>query len=235
LLIKKRSDLILIRFIFLTFIVLGLSYAGSNEYVSYFDNEKKDRFTSKILPVILEENEKILEERAFIESFFSKEFFIGLNSPQKELNIKRLALIADKYKIDNLYNKSEYLKKVDVIPPSMAMGQAILESGWGSSEYAKELNNFYGHYVFSKKLGIKGREVSGKYERIRVFDNIADSVRSYMLNLNTHTAYNDFRKARLEASKKGTMLSGLKAIEYMEKYSIQKGTYSSLFSASKPI
>lgn len=207
--------------------LLSVSVAAASNFEGYFNDPKKDGFVSTLLPLIIEENEEILSDRAFVESFFSKSFFLKLSSPKKELNIKRLAQIADRYGINNLYDKDEYLSKVDVIPPSLAMGQAILESGWGSSVYAKKLNNYYGHYVFNKNSGIKGLDVSGKREQIRVFDDIRSSVRAYMLNLNTHPAYKEFRKARESARKNGELLSGLKAIEYLKRYSIQQGVYIS--------
>jgi len=215
------------RFIILLTMLLSIFVVADSNFEGYFNDAKKDRFASTILPFIIEENEEILSDRAFVESFFSKNFFLKLSSPKKELNIKKLAQVADKYKINNLYDKNEYLSKIDVIPPSLAMGQAILESGWGSSIYAKKLNNYYGHYVFNKNLGVKGLDVSGKSEQIRVFDDVRSSVRAYMLNLNTHLAYKEFRKARESARRNGEFLGGLKAIEYLERYSIQQGTYIS--------
>lgn len=220
------------RFLILFFLVVISSFGGNN-FDSFFGNEKKDRFTANILPVILEENENILKDRAFVESFFSKNFFLKLNSPHRAMNIKKLASIANKYKVKNLYNKDEYLKKIDIVPPSMAMGQAVLESGWGTSAYAKNLNNYYGHYVFNKRLKVKlkGKSVSGKDENIRIFESIADSVRAYMLNLNTHLAYKAFREARAEERQHGEMISGLESIQYMQKYSILKNRYINMVSS----
>lgn len=215
------------RFTILFTLFLSLFAVSGGAFEGYFNDAKKDKFASSILPFIIEENENILNDRAFVESFFSKNFFLKLSSPNKDINIKKLAEIAGKYKINNLYDKNEYLAKLDAIPPSLALAQAILESGWGSSIYAKKLNNYYGHYVFNKNLGVKGMDVSGKSEQIRIFEDIGGSVRAYMLNLNTHLAYKEFRAAREKARKSGEFLSGLKAIEYLDRYSIQQGTYIS--------
>lgn len=213
------------RIVLSIFFLLSLVAFGGNSNTAQFESAKKQKFMNDLLPAIIEENKKIALEREFVNNFFSKEFFLKLNGPNKQHNIQKLAKIAEKYKINNLFNKNEYLKKVDMIPPSMAVAQAVLETGWGESEYARELNNYYGHYVFSKNLGFKGRAVKGKYERIRIFEDIKDSVRAYMRNLNIHTAYKGFRDARVRHRLAGGFIAGDSAIEYLSRYSILKGSY----------
>jgi Bax protein len=214
-----------LRIVLSLFFLLSLVAFGDSSYGVQFESKKKQSFINDLLPAIIEENNNIAKEREFVNEFFSKEFFLKLNGPNKQQNIQKLAKIADKYKINDLFNKDEYLKKVDMIPPSMAVAQAVLETGWGQSEYARELNNYYGHYVFSKKLGFEGKAVKGKYERIRVFEDIKDSVKAYMLNLNTHIAYKGFRDARVRHRLAGGFIAGDSAIEYLTKYSILKGNY----------
>ena len=102
------------------------------------------------------------------------------------------------------------------IPPSLALAQAAIESGWGKSYFVKKANNIYGQWTY-KGRGIipRGRE-EGKKHKIKIFDSLQDSVRGYMHNLNTHNAYKDFRAMR---EKMGDNFDGINAANTMISYS----------------
>ena len=88
----------------------------------------------------------------------------------------------------------DILIKVDEIPVSLALAQAVIESGWGTSRFAYEGNALFGQYVWGKnKNGIipNDRETNAIY-KIKSFDNLSESVASYMKNLNTNFHYHDF-------------------------------------------
>jgi len=81
------------------------------------------------------------------------------------------------------------------VPPSLALAQAAEESGWGTSRFAIKGNSLFGQWDFSGK-GIKPkeqRENLGDYG-IAAFDSPQDSIEAYMLNLNTHRAYQRMRQ-----------------------------------------
>jgi len=84
------------------------------------------------------------------------------------------------------------------VPFEMIIGQAALESGWGSSRFAKEAKNLFGIRVFSKDsphllpIGIKNWPGWG----VRIFPSKCASVIEYVRLLNEHPAYEDFRKLR---------------------------------------
>ncbi|MEW6750802.1 MAG: glucosaminidase domain-containing protein [Candidatus Latescibacterota bacterium] len=87
------------------------------------------------------------------------------------------------------------LQRVDVIPLSLALTQAALESGWGTSVLACRANNLFGERAPLEPA--PGRPVYAYgtvvYDR---FPTLAASVCSYMLNLNSHPAYREFRRVR---------------------------------------
>ena len=87
-----------------------------------------------MLPVIQKENAKIYSERNFIENTIKKNIFL-INSS----NVSQLLQLKKQYKIARLYDLKAYLRKVDIIPPSLAFAQASLESGWGKSRFAREI------------------------------------------------------------------------------------------------
>ena len=101
------------------------------------------------------------------------------------------------------------------VPFEMIIGQAALESGWGSSRFAKEAKNLFGIRVFSKDsphllpLGIKKWSGWG----VRVFPSKCASVIEYVRLLNEHPAYEEFRALR-EKTK-----DPIKLIKTLDKFS----------------
>ena len=89
------------------------------------------------------------------------------------------------------------MKRVDVIPPSLALAQGAEESGWGTSRFVREGNAIFGQRTFSKGAGLvpKRRDDDASHE-VKVFNGLMESVDSYMTNLNTHDAYDEFRRIR---------------------------------------
>ena len=53
----------------------------------------------------------------------------------------------EEYQADSL---DALLIKVDTIPVSLALAQAVIESGWGTSRFAYEGNALFGQYVWGK-------------------------------------------------------------------------------------
>lgn len=218
----------------LLFIAMLASYACSYEFPEHFhqiqeSEEKKREFLKTLLPIVVAENQAIMEDREFIQSYFSRDFLLSYEQKIGGKEHQRLAKIAQKYYIKNLYNKGEYLKKIDTIPISLALSQAALESGWGSSYYTKKYNNIFGHYTFYRS--VPSRAIAGKRERIRVFETLQESVHSYMHNLNTHWAYREFRQARQEARAKNEPLSSTQAVSYLRKYSEIGERYAKLLQS----
>ena len=164
--------------------------------------ERRKLFIRIILPVILLENEKISAEHDFIVPIAAK----------KEWNaddIKIIGETAKKYNIiddkQDLATASETEKekiryfldhKIRPVPPAIAVGQAALESGWGTSRFVFEGNNLFGHVSPDPSKGLKPKNWSGNQRHIRIFDSIVESIEAYMLNLNRNRAYNKFRWLR---------------------------------------
>ena len=88
------------------------------------------------------------------------------------------------------------------VPYEMIIGQAALESGWGTSRFAKEANNLFGIRTWTKEtphllpVGIEQWPGWG----VRVFPSKCDSVKEYVRLLNEHPAYEDFRELRLKTN-----------------------------------
>ncbi|GAX86715.1 Bax protein [Lebetimonas natsushimae] len=187
--------------------------------------QQKKAFVEIMLPLIQTENQKISALRKKIIKIF--------NDPNLMLNPKEigfLAKIAKKYKIKNILDKTEYLKKIDTIPPSLALAQAAIESGWGKSRFVRLANNIFGHWEYSNK----GIQPKSKYENIdinyslKVFPSLEDSIRAYMLNLNRNPAYKEFRNVRFYYKLNNKKFTGTIAANTMKLYSQKRDEYVKL-------
>jgi len=184
--------------------------------------KQKKAFVEIMLPLIKEENKRILNTRKKIVNIFKDPFY--LMNPYK---IIYLSTVARKYKIQDITDKKAFLKKVDSIPPSLALAQAAIESGWGKSRFVKLGNNIFGHWIYSDK-GIKPKS---KYDHIkinyslRIFPSLEDSISAYMLNLNRNPAYKNFRNLRYSVKSKGKKFTGTIAADTMINYSQKKEEY----------
>ena len=185
-------------------------------------NERKKLFINTLLPIIYSENLKILEDRKKILDWW--------NESQGE-NFSRdfwpswLFELSEKYETSDS-NLGNLLMKVDVIPISMALAQAAIESGWGTSRYLREGNAIYGQYTFEKDKGIRPeRRESNEKFFIKRFSNLSESTRSYFKNINTHRAYDDFREERKKLRMNGVKLSGVKLVKFLTSYSERRDEY----------
>ena len=185
-------------------------------------NERKKLFINTLLPIIYAENLKILEDRKKILDWWSESQ--GENF-SRDFWPAWLFELSEKYDAADS-NLGNLLIKVDVIPISMALSQAAIESGWGTSRYLREGNAVYGQYTFEKNKGIEPakRDSSQKFF-IRKFENLSESTKSYFKNINTHLAYEGLREERKKLRMNGEVLSGLKLADFLTSYSERKQEY----------
>ena len=188
------------------------------EYYEIKDtNESKKYFFEYMYKRIEKENIKILSERNFVKSILNSNI-LSLNFSSERF--KKLLKIKRKYRIKNVFTYEEYEKKIDIIPPSQALAQAAVESGWGKSRFMKEANNIFGHWTYNPRIGMlpEQREI-GATHFIRIFKTLQNSISAYMLNLNRNNAYKQFRKKRYELRKSGIKPDGLTLSQTMLNYS----------------
>lgn len=118
------------------------------------------------------------------------------------------------------------LRRVDLVPPSLALAQGALESGWGRSRFARQGNALFGQWTWTEGEGIvpKDRE-EGKTHAVKSFRNLLASVRGYMTNLNTAGPYTRLRKAREKLAKAGKAVTGHELAGHLDKYSEEGALY----------
>jgi Bax protein len=168
------------------------------DFVSLDDvKKKKEIFFLVAYPMIYKTNKNIKMERQRITDI-EKKF---KNKTISEKEIKELEELANKYKLDtgplNRILFKKLFQRINVIPISLALGQAIIESGWGQSRFAIEGNALYGQWTYDQQQGLVPEDRDAdKTHAVKKFKRLEDSVISYMFNINTHPAYYDFRVVR---------------------------------------
>tara|TARA_B100001123_G_C15270207_1_gene1010020 strand:+ start:680 stop:1885 length:1206 start_codon:yes stop_codon:yes gene_type:complete len=172
--------------------------------------ERKKLFIQIVLPLILEENNKIKLDR--------KKLFSILNrSNNSDLEKKWLN---KKFKQYGVINKDLSTLKVrmDIVPVSIAIAQAAKETGWGTSRFALEGNALFGQWTWSGE-GIKPAGADNNTtHKVMKFKILKSSVRAYLRNLNTHSSYKEFRMARAELRDHKRNLDSLILANYLDKY-----------------
>lgn len=109
-------------------------------------------------------------------------------------------------------------RRIDIIPASLVLAQAALESGWGTSRFALDGNNLFGMRTYDKDApGIA--PASAKGFKVMSFASLGDGVAAYMLNLNKHLAYKQLRKARAELRSAGKPVTGVDLTAWLTNYS----------------
>ena len=191
------------------------------EGISELDNieQRKRIFIQILLPIVLSENEKIIEDRRKLTAIMNRKSF---KKDADWLNEK-----FQQYKVKNNSVK-ELLVKMDIIPPSLAIAQAAYESGWGTSRFATEGNALFGQWGWKENKGMVP-ENRGEDERheISKFNKIRYAVSAYKNNLNTHPFYEEFRieRAKQRSGRLSGSISGIKLIKHVHKYSIKGDDY----------
>ena len=186
-----------------------------NNLENFSIEDRKKNFIANLFPVIHSANQDIIEKRNI---FFEIEKKIQSNN----LNVLEAAILKklfNEYKVKN-NDLAELKKRIDIVPISLAIAQAAIESGWGTSRFAQEGNAYFGQKIIGMKVaGIRPTDSENPLIKVRIFKNLNDSVKAYLNNLNTHFAYKNFRKSRNELRSFGKTLEGEVLANQLKKYS----------------
>ena len=172
--------------------------------------QRRDLFIKIILPLILDENEKITSDRKKLFKILGKNF----NTVGERVWLKRRF---KEYKIDDK-DLGKLKMRMDIIPVSLALAQAANESGWGTSRFALEGNALFGQWTWSEKGISPENKDPDKTHKILQFQVLKASVKAYKNNLNTHNAYKEFREVRAQLRQDRETIDGLKLAKYLKKY-----------------
>lgn len=147
---------------------------------------KKERFYSLLVPIV----QKTYEE-------LQKQYEEVARDIQEGKNQKRIAELKAFYEVGS---DEELLAALKPHPPSIAIAQAALESGWATSRFFVKANNVYGMWSFDPdepRIAANEQRNGTQTIWLKRFDSLEESVRAYYELLARSSAYKDFRQMRL--------------------------------------
>ena len=161
---------------------------------------------SSSLAHILKVNEKILVDRARLVDMQKRRRRYCLLHAEKMW----LSKLASDYRCKSTKIES-LLKHVDIVPPSLALAQATIETGGGRSHAALEKNSTFGHMRTKKD--------------VQKFASLEANVLAYVINLNRHAAYKGFREIRAKLRAQNKPLCGHTLAAGLQKFSERGHAY----------
>ena len=147
------------------------------------------------------------------EKFIETKKLINTNPTHKKL--------IELQKEYNVNSNEELLVALKPHPISIALAQAAIESGWGTSRFFKEAKNVFGVWSFNKNepriAAMKKRGEKTIY--LKKFSSVEDSIKNYYKILSSNKAYRDFKKANYNNE------NPLSIAKHLINYSEQKEEY----------
>ena len=186
--------------------LIPVNYNGLIDFRAVNPDNRKDLFIGYILPAIVITRERLMDELHHVE-------FIEERINQKKTISKSdssfLADIKLRYEADSL---DELRKRIYPHPVSLALTQAVLESGWGTSNIFRNGNNIFGIMSFSSDDSRSVIQYSeGDDEQyLRTYKSVTESVEHYFLLIATVSSYRKFRQKRWEGGTSTQLLHFLK-------------------------
>ncbi|SDG34201.1 Bax protein [Limimonas halophila] len=186
---------------------------------------RKTLFEKIVLPLILKANAEIRADRERLLKLIAKS-----DEPDgRDLAAAErqwLTALAKQYKL-NKPDLGKLRQRVDVVPVPMALAQAANESGWGTSRFARQGNALFGQWTWDTSQAMAPKSLQkgkGNYG-VRKFPTLGASVAGYMRNLNTHSAYEPFRRLRAEQRKGNGGLNSHRLMAGLKAYSQRGDAY----------
>ena len=188
---------------------------------SKFDagDKRKQAFIDYFVPLIKATNAAILKDRESALELRNSSADLGF------LERRSLHSLAESYALqefdeENTQHWKELLKRVNTVPPSLALAQGANESAWGTSRFAQEGNNYFGQWCFQPGCGLVPKSrTAGKTHEVAKFSSPAQSVQAYIDNLNQNSAYESLRSLRAQRTEKTGSYSGIELADGLLKYS----------------
>ena len=172
---------------------------------------QKQSFIKLVLPLILAVNDELLQRRKAVEAAVE-------TNDRNMLDQWAVLYRIDPENFNDIELAERLLRRVDTIPVALALAQAAVESGWGTSRFAQQGNALFGQWAWTESAGMRPLAASNERAVVRSFGSLLESVRAYMHNLNTHQNYKRFRDARYRLKPKAEEAKASRLAVYLDSY-----------------
>lgn len=174
---------------------------------------RNEVFIRILAPLALKINEELSNER---NTLLRLERSLERNkslTPEENEKLEELAVKYDYFLRSKdetrVANLIEHLKmRINVIPPSILIAVAAMETNWGFSRIAQEANSLYKEKIWYSNEGLEPLENKDDGYRFKIFDSLIDSMRSYALTFNSNVSYQNVWDTRAEAAPRQKNLIG---------------------------
>lgn len=188
---------------------------------------EKQAFIKNVRMLVKKENRKVKYNQALLSKLTST---ADSNDFHSSSNSRKLSLLAAKFGLehfDRVTDLDRLERRVNIIPSSLIVSIAILESNWGTSVPSKQTNNLFENtcrnsfcYQNSKSASLGSN--SGR--KLQKYSSIEKSVESLFKTINVSDNFSPLRNARAGFKRRGQLFDGLKLLPSLE--------HSELFSKS---
>lgn len=170
--------------------------------------QRKAQFILAMLPLIVRENKRLDEQRS--------------RAHREPLGSIYYSALAHAYGLRPNVSRALLLSRIDIVPVSLVLAQAAIESGWGTSRFAREGNAYFGERSYDPDIAgiVPGSPPPGEPAfKVKSFPNAQLSVRSFMKTLNTVQVYRAMRQRRANLRWSGRKPTGLVLAPFLHGYS----------------
>lgn len=161
---------------------------------------RKAAFLRWLAPIVVAENQRLARQRARLERVTAA----GQPAPWQE---RWLATLAHHYRVPGDLDPAARLatlrRRLDTIPPRLVLAQAAIESGWGTSRFARQASNYFGIWTWRGDGLVPRERAEGAEHTVARYPDAAASVRVYLFTLNVGPAYRPLRERRAAARQAG--------------------------------
>lgn len=198
------------------------------------------QFIAEMLPLIRIANADVAAERQLIYNSWVSYIKNGELTKNEE---ETLDALGEAYHIKPFQPDSDgdlsalpayfddLLLHIDIIPEKLVLAQAIVESAWGKSRFAREANNYFGIHCYSEGCGLPPARAQEAGFEVKRYENKLRGVKDYIKILNTNLAYQELRQMRLDDRKKIRKPNPIDLANGLSRYSEQGSKYIRILHA----
>lgn len=194
--------------------LIPVNYIGSFDFRSVNPENRKELFIQHLLPAIVITRERLLDDLHHVE------FIEGRVSEKKSISDFDSTFLSGmklKYETSSL---DELKRRIYPHPVSLALTQAVLESGWGTSSIFRKGSNIFGIMSFSsdESRSLIQFQEGDDVRYLRTYRSVIESVEHYYLLISKVSSYKRFRQKRWEGEASSELLRYMGSYHESDQY-----------------
>jgi len=194
--------------------LIPVNYIGSIDFRMVNPDKRKDLFIQHLLPAIVITRERLLDDLHHVEFIEER---ISRKKTISDFDSTFIVAMKIKYETDSII---ELKQRIYPHPVSLALTQAVLESGWGTSSIFRNGRNIFGIMSFSSDDSRSLQQFqAGDDERyLRTYNSVIESVEHYYLLISKLSSYKRFRQKRWDGGASTELLRYMGSYHESDQY-----------------